>query len=125
MVTGSRLNSRSSRGENCCEASCRATMVSVNVRLVTVITDAAIVCRTATAESVPPGHASSLQGDRGRSGSSPVADTSPPSAATVGHTHSGARRRSARRARTRSSQDTVRAYPRSGAGTQPAALRSR
>jgi hypothetical protein len=44
------------RGENCWEASCRATTINVNVKPVMVITDVASDWRNAVAESRPLGH---------------------------------------------------------------------
>ena len=110
FVTGSRVNSRSRRGENCCDASCSVTTVTVKVSVVAVITDAAITWSIVDAASTPPGHTSvdAVPG-RGRSRARGSATTSATTLLTSGHSQSGDRERSALGVARRVSAFTVRA----------------
>ena len=92
----SRANSRSSRGENCCDASCSATTVSENVTVTAVITLVATACRSVEAASMPLGqiqraHAWSCPG---RTGSSSRVTASAAREAQVGQNHTDALRAS-------------------------------
>ncbi|GAA1748145.1 hypothetical protein GCM10009767_03660 [Kocuria aegyptia] len=86
----SRANSRSSRGENCWEASCRASTVKEKVRVVAVMIEVATTCSVVLAASGPPGHTAAAYAvpGSGRTVTSSAVTTAEAAAATTGQNHS-------------------------------------
>jgi hypothetical protein len=97
LITPSPANSRSRRGENCCDASCSATTTSVKVRAVTAMTEPATASSRDLAESASPDQCNQANG--GDDASCTRTDTNAQTKAarlpTAGHSHSGVRERSA------------------------------